>query len=266
MQRPVLTMIATETIVPNKKLKIKFTNKRIEAESGKQSCTVGQHVSLSNDYSMAKTSVAGTKRGPPWSVEGQKEKRRKIDRSMMVQCSTILKRLMSHEAGWVFNQPVDPAALNIPDYFSIISEPMDLGTIKSKLEKNVYSGIEEFAADIRLTFSNAMLYNPPGNGVHAMAKKLSQIFEMRWKILEEKCNSEGSKVGSGESPTGQSKKVIVTSQKHDTSAFLGDRSAPKSRIPYKEKVVRCSSQASDAEEVSVDQKICDHICSYIVLV
>ena len=34
-------------------------------------------------------------------------------------------------------------------------EPMDLGTIKSKLEKNVYSGVEEFAADIRLTFSNA---------------------------------------------------------------------------------------------------------------
>ncbi|KAL0696725.1 hypothetical protein Bca4012_063905 [Brassica carinata] len=32
---------------------------------------------------------------------------------------------------------------------------MDLGTISSKLLKNVYSGADEFAADVRLTFDNA---------------------------------------------------------------------------------------------------------------
>ncbi|PON54613.1 Bromodomain containing protein [Parasponia andersonii] len=229
-------MIATETIVPNKKLKIKFTNKRIEADTGIRSCVAGQHVSL------AKTSVSGVKRGPIWTTEGQNVKRQKIDRSMMVQCAAILRRLMTHEVGWVFKQPVDPVALNIPDYFSIISHPMDLGTIKSKLEKNVYSGIEDFAADIRLTFSNAMLYNPPSNGVHVMAKKLSQIFEMSWKILEEKCNGDGSKVESGRSSSGQIKKVTHTPQKNGISAPLADRSADKRRIPSGEKVVRCSSE------------------------
>lgn len=258
-------MIATESILPNKKLKIKFTNKGIEADSGIRSCGVGQHVSLSNDQLTAKNSVVGTKRGPIWTIGDQKEKRQKMDRSMMVQCLTILKKLMSHQAGWVFNQPVDPVALNIPDYFTVISQPMDLGTVKSKLEKSMYSGIEDFAADIRLTFSNAMLYNPPSNGVHIMAKKLSQIFEMRWKLLEEKCNGEGPKVGSEKSSSGQIKKVIDTAQKCDRAAPSGDTSAQKKRIPSsKAKIVRCSLEASDAQEVSAIQD--DQIFSYIELV
>lgn len=251
-------MIATKTFLPEKKLKIRFTSKRIEADTGIQSCNAGQQVSLGNDYSVAKTCVpSANKRGPEWVTEGPKEKKQKIDRSVMVQCSTILKKLMSHEAGWVFNTPVDPVALNIPDYFSVISEPMDLGTVRFKLEKNMYSGIEEFAADIRLTFSNAMLYNPPANHVHQMAKKLHQIFEMRWKLLDEKC--EGSKVGSGKSSSGKIKKVTHMTEKNEKTDSLGNRSVPKRPILSKEKVVRRSFEASDTEEVSAVQEIRDHI-------
>jgi len=49
------------------------------------------------------------------------------------QCQTLLKSLMTHKFGWPFNQPVDPIALNIPDYFDVIKQPMDLGTIKVNL-------------------------------------------------------------------------------------------------------------------------------------
>lgn len=231
-------MIAIKTVLPEKKLKIKFTSKRIEADSGIGSCNAGQQVSQGNDYSMAKTPVPGTnKRGPEWVIAGQNEKRQKIDRSVVVQCSTILKKLMSHEAGWVFNTPVDPVALNIPDYFSIISAPMDLGTVKSKLEKNLYFGIEEFAADVRLTFSNAMLYNPPANHVHQMAKKLNQIFEMRWKAVEDKYNGEGPKVESAKSSSGKIKKVTQMAEKFDTTGSLGNRSEPRRPIPSEVKVV-----------------------------
>ncbi|KAJ0966192.1 hypothetical protein J5N97_027330 [Dioscorea zingiberensis] len=109
-----------------------------------------------------------------------------MDISTVRQCAMILKKLMTHQTGWVFNQPVDPVKLNIPDYFSIISKPMDLGTIKHKLERKLYSSTLQFAADVRLTFSNAMRYNPPGNEVHIMAKELNNIFNQRWKSLEDK--------------------------------------------------------------------------------
>ncbi|KAK2995563.1 hypothetical protein RJ640_014960 [Escallonia rubra] len=129
-------------------------------------------------------SEKGSKKRKGIATVSIRVKRRKLDKPAKLQCSAILGRLMSHPVGWVFSNPVDPVRLNIPDYLSVISKPMDLGTIKANLEKDVYLRAEDFAADVRLTFSNAMLYNPPSNGVHLMARTLSEIFDARWKSQE----------------------------------------------------------------------------------
>ncbi|XP_034926124.1 transcription factor GTE10 isoform X2 [Populus alba] len=105
---------------------------------------------------------------------------------LMKQCEALLNRLMTHQFGWIFNTPVDVVKLNIPDYFTIIKHPMDLGTVKSKIVSGEYLSPLGFAADVRLTFSNAMKYNPPGNDVHSMAETLSKYFEVRWKVIEKK--------------------------------------------------------------------------------
>ncbi|KAG0483354.1 hypothetical protein HPP92_011438 [Vanilla planifolia] len=111
---------------------------------------------------------------------------------LMKQCETLLKRLMAHQYAWVFNVPVDIVKLNIPDYLTVIKQPMDLGTIKSKVASGAYSSPLDFASDVRLTFSNAMIYNPPGNDVHGMADVMSKFFEKRWKQIEKKAISAGS--------------------------------------------------------------------------
>jgi len=105
---------------------------------------------------------------------------------LMKQCEALLNRLKAHQFGWIFNTPVDVVKLNIPDYFTIIKHPMDLGTVKSKIVSGEYLSPLGFAADVRLTFSNAMKYNPPGNDVHSMAETLSKYFEVRWKVIEKK--------------------------------------------------------------------------------
>lgn len=105
---------------------------------------------------------------------------------LMKQCDTLLKKLWSHPHSWVFQAPVDVVKLNIPDYLTIIKHPMDLGTIKKNLASGVYSSPHEFAADVRLTFTNAMTYNPPGHDVHIMGDILSKLFEARWKAIEKK--------------------------------------------------------------------------------
>ena len=65
----------------------------------------------------------------------------------------LLQRLMSHPLqggqGW-FNEKVDPGKLGLPDYFRIVTKPMDLGTVKSNLSASRYAGAPEFAADVRL--------------------------------------------------------------------------------------------------------------------
>ncbi|XVF60906.1 hypothetical protein PTKIN_Ptkin08bG0085600 [Pterospermum kingtungense] len=99
-------------------------------------------------------------------------------------CSALLERLMKHKHGWVFNSPVDVKGLGLHDYYSIIKHPMDLGTVKSRLNKNWYKSPREFAEDVRLTFRNAMTYNPKGQDVHVMAEQLLKIFEDKWSVIE----------------------------------------------------------------------------------
>ncbi|KAE8697107.1 thymidylate kinase-like isoform X1 [Hibiscus syriacus] len=113
---------------------------------------------------------------------------------LMKQCEGLLKRLMGHQYGWVFNQPVDIVKLNIPDYFNVIKHPMDLGTVKKKIASDAYGSPLEFHDDVKLTFNNAMTYNPPGNDVHIMADTLNKFFEVRWKNFEKKLPVIGSQL------------------------------------------------------------------------
>jgi hypothetical protein len=58
-------------------------------------------------------------------VEGEtgfEHKRRKIMHSEIFNsCSRLLDLLMKEQVAWPFLEPVDPVALNIPDYFNIVS-------------------------------------------------------------------------------------------------------------------------------------------------
>lgn len=176
----------------------------------------------------------------------------------MSQLLNAVKR--TDEGGWYFSEPVDPVKLGIPDYFTKISHPMDLGarsahrararplcppplvsgvgpahghwrraraprvrsacncasawvlglfaararvrlaahpavcapcashgraplvcatpgTVDKRLEKGMYEDTASFVADVRLVWSNAKSYNPPGSTVHQCALKLEEIFE-----------------------------------------------------------------------------------------
>ncbi|XP_049629593.1 bromodomain-containing protein 3 [Suncus etruscus] len=98
-------------------------------------------------------------------------------------CDHILRELLSkkHAAyAWPFYKPVDAAALELHDYHDIIKHPMDLSTVKKKMDGREYPDAQGFAADIRLMFSNCYKYNPPDHEVVAMARKLQDVFEMRF--------------------------------------------------------------------------------------
>lgn len=108
----------------------------------------------------------------------------------MKKCADILKNVLSSQYAQPFSAPVDPVALNIPEYPKIITNPMDLGTVNTNLKNGVYKNPLEFAAHVRLTFSNAMLFNRPEHSIHVWAKKLSDNFEKKFKTLAKKCEAE----------------------------------------------------------------------------
>ncbi|XP_039979283.1 bromodomain-containing protein 3-like [Xiphias gladius] len=54
------------------------------------------------------------------------------------------------------------------------------------MDKGEYNDPQSFATDVRLMFSNCYKYNPPDHEVVAMARKLQDVFEMRFaKIPDE---------------------------------------------------------------------------------
>ena len=60
---------------------------------------------------------------------------------------------------WIFQEPVDPVKLEIPDYFDIIKKPMDFETIRLRLLAEEYACLRDFLDDVELTFENCITYN-----------------------------------------------------------------------------------------------------------
>ena len=76
-----------------------------------------------------------------------------------------------------FRDPVEPQKLGIPDYFDIIKRPMDLKTIRGKLDTGQYKDPWEYVDDVWLMFDNAWLYNRKTSRVYRCCTKLSEVFE-----------------------------------------------------------------------------------------
>ncbi|KAM1058484.1 hypothetical protein ACFX1Q_024178 [Malus domestica] len=165
---------------------------------------------------------------------------------LMKQCEALLKRLMAHQSSWLFKEPVDVVKLNIPDYFTVIKHPMDLGTIKSKIASGSYSSPLEFAADVRMTFTNAMTYNPPQNKVYAMADTLSKFFEVRWKTIEKKlpkADSQPPPTKSGSREGMETSKPLPPSKKRTiTSVHNEVKSEPPKRVMTTEEKLNLSRE------------------------
>nr|XP_054770228.1 bromodomain-containing protein 3-like isoform X1 [Lytechinus pictus]XP_054770229.1 bromodomain-containing protein 3-like isoform X1 [Lytechinus pictus]XP_054770230.1 bromodomain-containing protein 3-like isoform X1 [Lytechinus pictus] len=118
----------------------------------------------------------------PESDQHQKGKKGKLT-AQLKYCYGVIKELMSkkHSAyAWPFFKPVDAEVLGLHDYHEIIKTPMDMGTVKVKLENRDYKTANDFAADVRLIFTNCYKYNPPDHDVVGMARKLQNVFEVKF--------------------------------------------------------------------------------------
>ena len=92
----------------------------------------------------------------------------------------LLKSVVARKQAFYFRAAVDHVALKIPHYVAIVKTPMDLGTVESKLARNAYQTDDAFVSDVRLVFSNAMLFNTnKAHQVHVAARALSVFFEAR---------------------------------------------------------------------------------------
>ena len=97
----------------------------------------------------------------------------------------MLAALQKHECALIFSEPVDHVALGIPDYPEIVKTPMDLGTVKRKLDAGEYDevGPSGFVADAQLAFENCLLYNPRGSEARQMGEIMLKELRIKWVAL-----------------------------------------------------------------------------------
>jgi len=132
-----------------------------------------------------KRAIVPTKRNSEYT--GGRPKKKKYELQLRF-CQEVLKEL-THPKHWRQNQyfvtPVDPVALNIPTYFQIIKKPMDLGTIKLKLENNAYEKAKDFEEDVRLVFKNCYKFNPETDLINTLGHELEDIFNKKWATKDD---------------------------------------------------------------------------------
>ncbi|WVR08077.1 hypothetical protein IAU60_005123 [Kwoniella sp. DSM 27419] len=101
-----------------------------------------------------------------------------------------LQKLIAHKTSLFFRQPVDPVRDAARDYFEVIKDPMDLSTIRAKLDNGMYATRHEFANDVKLIISNCMNYNiEPTSPVRKTGEAFERFFTALWSKTENTLSS-----------------------------------------------------------------------------
>jgi len=117
---------------------------------------------------------------PPAPFIPQFPQSKNTTQSWMHACLDAVDAMMRMPGGRDFSTPVDATALGLHDYFQVVTHPMDLGTVRSKLASKAYTVADEFVHDVRRTFSNCVLYNSLDSPIGAKAAKIWSMFCTRW--------------------------------------------------------------------------------------
>ncbi|KAK5945233.1 histone acetyltransferase [Knufia obscura] len=91
----------------------------------------------------------------------------------------LLNDMQNHTSAWPFAQPVNRE--EVPDYYEVIKEPMDLSTMEERLQADLYPKPEDFIRDAKLIFDNCRKYN---NETTPYAKSANKLEKYMWQQIK----------------------------------------------------------------------------------
>nr|AAB87862.1 BRDT [Homo sapiens] len=163
---------------------------------------------------------------PPEYINTKKNGR--LTNQLQYLQKVVLKDLWKHSFSWPFQRPVDAVKLKLPDYYTIIKNPMDLNTIKKRLENKYYAKASECIEDFNTMFSNCYLYNKPGDDIVLMAQALEKLFMQKLSQMPQ----EEQVVGVKERiKKGTQQNIAVSSAKEKSSPSATEKVFKQQEIP-----------------------------------
>ncbi|KAG3109426.1 hypothetical protein PI124_g11413 [Phytophthora idaei] len=99
----------------------------------------------------------------------------------------VVQRLLEMPESEIFREPVD--ANTVQNYYQIVKQPMDLSTIRRKIEAKEYDSMREFVKDLELIVNNSRIFNgdPTKSVITANAQKVLRRAQDEMAVL----NAEG---------------------------------------------------------------------------
>ncbi|XP_065337292.1 bromodomain-containing protein homolog isoform X1 [Cloeon dipterum] len=85
----------------------------------------------------------------------------------------VLDQLISKDQGEIFKEPVD--INEVPDYTTVVKNPMDFSTMRQKLDDQVYNNLDELEKDFNLMLFNCMAYNSKDTVFYRAAVKMRDM-------------------------------------------------------------------------------------------
>ncbi|XP_046771665.1 transcription initiation factor TFIID subunit 1 isoform X1 [Gallus gallus] len=85
----------------------------------------------------------------------------------------VTQKMMAVPDSWPFHHPVNKKF--VPDYYKVITNPMDLETICKNISKHKYQNRETFLDDVNLVLANSIKYNGPDSQYTKTAQEIVNI-------------------------------------------------------------------------------------------
>ncbi|KAI1295124.1 hypothetical protein F5Y03DRAFT_310725 [Xylaria venustula] len=116
-------------------------------------------------------------RDPEYSSKASRKKKLDPEQRFFDMVLDEVKKIKYYAINQWFLAPVDPVALNIPNYFKIIKKPMDLGTMTEKNYDGEYKSMKELEKDMRLIVHNSEIFNGQEHDVTNQARQLEELLK-----------------------------------------------------------------------------------------
>lgn len=118
--------------------------------------------------------------------DGQSKKRRRLDPTEDMQTLYDFMRKYKREDGSELCEMFvrAPKRRNDPQYYEVVTDPIDMLRIKQKLSTDEYANMNEMKDDFERLFSNALKYYKKGTSEAKDAQELKELFTKAIGIVE----------------------------------------------------------------------------------
>uniref|UniRef100_A0A6A7G1C5 PH-interacting protein isoform X2 n=3 Tax=Hirondellea gigas TaxID=1518452 RepID=A0A6A7G1C5_9CRUS len=130
----------------------------------------------------AANALAGSSAAPHKGRRGRRKKSALSSIPWQQQCKDVLRTLFERQDSTPFRYPVDQEIY--PDYSRVVEIPMDLTSVREEVATQSYESPQQFAADVRLIFTNSKSYNTNKKSkIYSMTLRLEAFFEDKMKAV-----------------------------------------------------------------------------------